>query len=100
MSFFDSSQDVRLEDNVLYATCCTADGEWQPTQIDLNDVLGNSSGIFEWGGGGWHGSATNYRLEGPVLVAQLDNGDGDWPEAKIDLNERITNNNGNLEFLG
>ncbi|KAH7025685.1 Cyanovirin-N [Microdochium trichocladiopsis] len=100
MSFWDSSQEVTLEDNILRASCQDVEGNWQTTEINLNDFLGNSNGIFEWGGGGWHGTATNYRLEGPVLVAQLDDGNGEWPEAKIDLNERITNNNGQLEFLG
>lgn len=98
MSFWESSQNVRLEDNFLRASCCNADGEWQETEIDLNGVLGNENGVFALGGGGWHQSATNYRLEGPVLVAQLQNGDGDWPEAKIDLNDFITNNNGQLEL--
>jgi len=98
MSFWESSQNVRLEGNVLYATCADAEGNWQDSEIDLAPILGNMNGVFTWGESGWHITATNYRLEGPVLVAQLQDGEDNWPEAKIDLNERITNNNGRLEF--
>ncbi|KAJ1335022.1 CVNH domain-containing protein [Microdochium nivale] len=98
MSFWDSAEDVTLQDNILRAMCRDANGDLQATEIDLNNHLGNANGEFQWGGGGWHGSATNYRLEGPVLVAQLNDGNDGWPEAKVDLGERISNDNGQLVF--
>ena len=45
MSFHYSAEDIRVEDNhILKARLQRADGEWQDSEINLNDFLGNDNG--------------------------------------------------------
>lgn len=53
MSFHGSAQNIRLDDgHILKAELANVDGEWVETEIDLNGVIGNANGNFEWGGQG------------------------------------------------
>jgi hypothetical protein len=45
MSFHYSAEDIRVEDNhILKARLQRADGEWEDSEIDLNNFLGNDNG--------------------------------------------------------
>ena len=61
-------------------------------------------GAFEWGGGGFSGSASDIDLsiEGddgiPVLRATLRNGEAEEVAADVNLAERIGNDNGSFHF--
>ncbi|KAL4882057.1 Cyanovirin-N [Aspergillus karnatakaensis] len=105
MSFHLSAQNIRVEDDhILHAELQNEDGDWVEAELDLNHVLGNNDGRFEWHGGDFSGSADDisFELEGddnvPILRAQLTNGDGDQVDADVNLAERIGNNNGSFHF--
>lgn len=47
MSFIESAEDVRLEDDhILVAQLQNEDGEMQEASIDLNTCIGNNDGMF------------------------------------------------------
>lgn len=49
MSFQHSCQDISLENNsVLVARCRKADGSWNDSSLDLDDILGNDDGIDDF----------------------------------------------------
>lgn len=53
MSFHQSASDIRVEDgHILRARLTNMDGEEVEAEMDLNDVIGNNDGSFEWGGSG------------------------------------------------
>ena len=50
MSFFESCQDVVLVDgHILQASAQDEDGNWCESEIDLDELIGNMDGRFEWG---------------------------------------------------
>ncbi|KAK0672151.1 Cyanovirin-N [Cercophora samala] len=105
MSFHLSAQNIRVDDgHILRAELQNGDGEWVEAELDLNTVLGNNDGIFEWGAGDFNASAqgVTFDLEGdegvPVLRAGLTNMNGDVNWHDVNLAERITNNNGQFEL--
>ncbi|OJI99725.1 hypothetical protein ASPVEDRAFT_39102 [Aspergillus versicolor CBS 583.65] len=105
MSFHASAQNIRLEDDhILVADLLNEDEEYVEARFDLNEILGNSDGHFEWEGAGFGGSASDISLdlEGdesvPVLRATLDNAEGEPVEANVNLAERLGNNNGSFDF--
>ncbi|KAJ7450688.1 Cyanovirin-N [Mycena galericulata] len=97
MSFSSSSQNVRLDGTYLIADCRDEDGNWQESSIDLNAILGNFEGQFDFTGANFADSADFYQLSDTTLVARLANLDGDYADASIDLDSVVTNNNGRLE---
>ncbi|TKW54245.1 Cyanovirin-N -like protein [Colletotrichum tanaceti] len=105
MSFHASAEDVRVDDgHILRARLFNSGGEAVDAELNLNDVLGNSNGSFEWGGGGFADSAEDihFELEGddnvPILRARLFNVEGEAIDADVNLSERIGNNDGNFTF--
>ncbi|KAL4905242.1 hypothetical protein BDW74DRAFT_153285 [Aspergillus multicolor] len=103
MSFHHSAQDIRVEDgHRLYAQLQNEDGDWVDAEFDLNRILGNNNGHFEWDGADFSHSAEDivFDIEGgesvPVLRAQLRNEDGDAVWADVNLAERIGNDNGSF----
>jgi hypothetical protein len=47
MSFHYSAQDIRVDDgHMLRARLQRADGEWNDSEIDLNQHIGNDNGDF------------------------------------------------------
>lgn len=100
MSFWESSQEVRLEEtdqgHVLFAKCLNGSDEWCDSQINLNEHLGNNNGEFERGSGGFSQSSALVRLEGPEIVCLLYDGDNNPIERRINLNEFVGNDNGQL----
>ncbi|KAF6818380.1 cyanovirin-n family protein [Colletotrichum plurivorum] len=105
MSFHASAQNIRVDDgHILRAELANGDGEWQETEVNLNDFIGNNNGSFEWGGAGFADSAEDihFSLEGddnvPILRARLFNVEGEAIDADVNLAERIGNDNGNFSF--
>ncbi|KAK4139589.1 Cyanovirin-N [Dichotomopilus funicola] len=105
MSFSGTAQNIRVDDgHLLRADLQSVDDEWKYAELDLNTVIGNNEGKFEWEGVDFAGSASqiSFSLEGddnvPVLRALLkDSGDVDHP-ADINLSERIENVDGEFVF--
>ncbi|KAL2825452.1 Cyanovirin-N [Aspergillus cavernicola] len=106
MSFHESAQNIRIEDGSrLVADLQNEDGDFVHSEIDLNEVLGNNDGHFEWDGEGFSGSAegTHFDIEGdsnvPILRSVLTNCEGEPVEANVNLSERIVNDNGSFQFV-
>ncbi|KAJ5564654.1 hypothetical protein N7513_000896 [Penicillium frequentans] len=105
MAFAQSSQDLHIatKDGGLFLFCRaqTEDGDWQATEINLDEFIGNEDGWFAWDGVNFSQSARSILLEGTTLTADLPKADGGYRERQgIDLNDRIGNENGKLVFLG
>ncbi|KAK5654762.1 hypothetical protein OQA88_7087 [Cercophora sp. LCS_1] len=105
MSFHLSAADARVDDgHILRANLTNGDGEQVEAEFDLNHVIGNNNGNFEWGGQDFAGSAEgiSFSLEGddsvPVLRAQLRDIEGNLEWRDINLAERIGNDNGSFVF--
>ncbi|KAF3042053.1 hypothetical protein E8E11_004708 [Didymella keratinophila] len=121
MSFHYSAQDIRVDDgHILRARLQQADGEWNDSEIDLNQFIGNDNGRFSssmtveipltvlghfyWDGRDFSGSAENihFTIEGdgsvPVLRASLCDQDGNYQERDLNLSERVSNNDGNFNY--
>ncbi|KAF8534143.1 Cyanovirin-N, partial [Trichophaea hybrida] len=107
VSFHLSSQESTLridEGRYLRGVLYDANGNPSDSEIDLDAVLGNDNGYFQWDGEGFSGSAQNvtFSIEGggqvPVLRALLCNEDGEYVPADVNLSERIENQNGQFTF--
>ncbi|KAF3395799.1 Cyanovirin-N [Penicillium rolfsii] len=108
MSFHESASSIELEDgHILKATLRNEAGDEVESELDLNQIIGNDNGRFDWGGENFEHSAENIELtreerdEGepiPVLRAYLGTLDGENVPADINLAERITNDDGYLKF--
>ncbi|KAE8388306.1 Cyanovirin-N [Aspergillus alliaceus] len=107
MSFHVTAEGVRLEEHhMLFGRLQNMQGDLIDADIDLNAVLGNNEGRFEWGGSGFLQTAepgsVQFNLEGdegvPVLRARLDNGQGEYFDADVNLSERIGNDDGKFTF--
>ncbi|GJC88971.1 cyanovirin-N [Colletotrichum liriopes] len=105
MSFHASAENIRVDDgHILRADLHNGDGDAVGAELDLNDVLGNDNGSFQWDGSGFANSAEDihFSLEGddnvPILRARLFNVEGEAIDADVNLSERIGNNDGNFTF--
>ncbi|EGO56993.1 hypothetical protein NEUTE1DRAFT_123386 [Neurospora tetrasperma FGSC 2508] len=99
MAFYNSCRNVKLTGPVLSADCKDHNGNWIPSDINLNRYIGNNDGCFSTKTEEFFDSATNVRLEGSVLHAQMLMTSGHWrDEQTIDLNLIIYNNDGDLKF--
>ncbi|GAB1316804.1 hypothetical protein MFIFM68171_07014 [Madurella fahalii] len=105
MSFHASASNIRVDGgHILKATLRAADGSEVNTTFDLNDIIGNNDGRFEWGGENFSHSAENinFSIEGdecvPVLRAALKDRKGELVQDDINLAERISNENGSFSF--
>jgi hypothetical protein len=105
MSFHYSADNIRVDDgHMLRARLQRADGEWNDSEIDLNNHIGNDNGSFFWDGEGFGHSAENvhFSIEGdgsvPVLRATLFDSEGNGQERDLNLSERVSNNDGNFEY--
>ncbi len=74
-------------------------GSLNNSAFDLNQVLGNNNGFFNWGGKDFSLSARNVSILGSTLSAELRRIDGSWGWASVNLDERITNSDGNLKYV-
>ena len=105
MSFNITAQNMRVDNgHILKARLKEANGNEVDAEIDLNSIIGNNNGRFEWGGADFSKSAEeiHFAVEGaqsvPVLRALLKNLKGELVRADINLAERIENDNGHFRF--
>ncbi|KAL0630535.1 hypothetical protein Q9L58_010618 [Maublancomyces gigas] len=108
MSFHLTSSDLRVESHdgrsYLVGRATRADGSHNDVRLDLDGILGNDNGHFQWDGENFTGSARNvsFSIEGggavPVLRAELQNAEGHFQGADVNLSERVENVNGDLVF--
>ncbi|EFQ93700.1 hypothetical protein CFE70_001556 [Pyrenophora teres f. teres 0-1] len=105
MTFYHTAENIRIDDgHMLRARLQTADGDWNDSEIDLNQCVGNDNGHFCWDAENFSQSAENihFALEGdgdvPVLRATLKDAEGNGQERDLNLGERISNENGNFQF--
>ena len=99
MSFSASSKDIHLEGATLFADCAKADGEeFSSSRLDLDNMIGNIDGNFQWGESSFSQSAQNIRLEGSTLYAELQTPSGNWQDASVNLDEHIGNMDGELTY--
>ncbi|KAL7622170.1 hypothetical protein AAE478_007673 [Parahypoxylon ruwenzoriense] len=105
MSFHATSEDIRLDDgHVLKARLRNEEGDYNDTEIDLNQYIGNNDGRFEWGGENFSETAEDisFSIEGgasvPVLRARLQRQDGEYSDADVNLAERFENQDGRFVF--
>ena len=105
-NFRASSQQVSISNNcMLTAWCEDSNGKWRQTNLNLNDILGNSDGRFLWvspgSAGNFQENARNIGLteDGAILQAELRNNRGEWKQSRISLDDRITNAEGHLRYL-
>ncbi|KAL4772845.1 Cyanovirin-N [Aspergillus nidulans var. acristatus] len=106
MSFHHSAQNINVEDgHRLVAQLQTEDGGWVDAEFDLNQILGNDNGHFQWDASDFSHSAEEitFDIEGeesvPVLRALLKNEDEELVEADVNLAERIGNDNGSFQIV-
>ncbi|KAJ3546967.1 hypothetical protein NM208_g1738 [Fusarium decemcellulare] len=106
MSFHESAQEIVVEDGHILKAQLASGDDWVDAEFDLNTVLGNSGGSFEWGGENFADSAEDisFELEGddgiPVLRASLGGGDDERYDADINLSEHIANVDGEFQYTG
>ncbi|KAG0199887.1 hypothetical protein BGX28_006912 [Mortierella sp. GBA30] len=102
--FSHTSKDIQLiNGHILKAECETRDGQWVPSELNLDDIIGNNNGNFEWSGENYSKSANDIRLqlsydESPKLEAQLQTKEGESRGSYILLDHRIENEDGRLIF--
>ncbi|KAH7162085.1 Cyanovirin-N [Dactylonectria estremocensis] len=101
MAFSQSSRNIRIEDSLLYADCLKEDNRtWVPAEINLDSVIGNINGSFQWGKQAFSQSARDIHLEeNSTLAASLANEVGTYgPDQTVNLDDHIANINGHLEY--
>ncbi|KAK1828814.1 CVNH domain-containing protein [Podospora conica] len=105
MSFHASAENIRVDDgHMLRAALRNGNGDLVDAELDLNSVLGNNDGNFEWGAGDFAGSAEEitFSIEGgdgvPILRANLRNCEGELIHRDVNLSERIGNQDGQFVF--
>nr|2KJL_A Chain A, Cyanovirin-N homolog [unidentified]3HNU_X Chain X, Cyanovirin-N-like protein [synthetic construct]3HNX_A Chain A, Cyanovirin-N-like protein [synthetic construct]3HP8_A Chain A, Cyanovirin-N-like protein [synthetic construct]3HP8_B Chain B, Cyanovirin-N-like protein [synthetic construct] len=106
MSYADSSRNAVLTNGgrTLRAECRNADGNWVTSELDLDTIIGNNDGHFQWGGQNFTETAEDIRFhpkegaaEQPILRARLRDCNGEFHDRDVNLN-RIQNVNGRLVF--
>lgn len=103
-SILVSCKDFKLDEDrrTLLASCQDCQRAWNPTSLDLDEVLGNNNGNFEWGWGDFSQSAHGMGInsETSKLSGQLVKGDGHTRnDASVTLADRIQNDEGKLKFV-
>ncbi|KAI8345701.1 Cyanovirin-N [Mortierella sp. GBAus27b] len=99
-----SCKGFALQDgHILVAKCKSNKCKWVNNSFDLNTVLGNNNGNFEWGSSNYILTASNVKLETSKTVlnlnADLEDVFGDPVPASVDLTARIKNVKGKLTFV-
>ena len=103
-SFLNSARNVYIDGSLLNAECRRKDGTtWVKSQpLDLDRIIGNIDGHFQWDGVNFTQSARNIRLandELNLLIADLRERDQDFNnDQSIDLGSRIMNIDGQLTY--
>lgn len=103
MSFIHVLRNVRLERHTfLCAEGLSRSGDWQHTELDLDERLGNTLGKFDWSGSRFGDSARSIELQESMLIARLDTPTitRGWTEAAVDLSKHIVARDFRLTFVG
>ena len=104
-NFSASARAIRLEgDFELVASMRCVNGSERVSRFDLNNVLSNDNGRFQWvkEGGNFVASAREIHLAPggpPELRAELKTVDGKWVRASVRLDEEIENHDGDLRIV-
>ena len=105
-NFTATSIQVSLDSQCnLIAWCKNSQSETCRSILNINNVLGNGNGEFQWvkegGTGNFKASARNITLseDGSLLKAELCDSHGNWKQSQILLDDRITNMEGQLRYL-
>ncbi|KAK3342738.1 Cyanovirin-N [Neurospora tetraspora] len=105
MSFHITAQEARIEQRdghtYLLARLQREDGSWNDAIFNLDQIIGNEDGHFQWGGQNFTHSAQDIRFdpkegaaEQPILRAMLCDRNGDYYPRDVNLTEIIENVNG------
>ncbi|PVH95569.1 CNVH-domain-containing protein [Periconia macrospinosa] len=107
MSFHESAEDIRVDDNhILRARLRNFDGDFVDAEFNLDEVLGNQEGQIHWDGVNFSQSVDNveFHIEGggsvPVLRCFCRTSDGQEFARDVNLAERIKNDNGSFVYRG
>ncbi|KAB2575221.1 putative glutamine-serine-proline rich protein [Lasiodiplodia theobromae] len=89
----------------LVAECDAGGGRFQESRIDLDEIITNRDGEFQWvhrgQTGNFSGTAERWEIvdSGNVMVADLRKVDGTMHRRRFVLSEKITNEGGHLKYL-
>ncbi|KAI1748341.1 hypothetical protein F4782DRAFT_542925 [Xylaria castorea] len=97
MAFQSTSRGIRISGSILQAECRDWDGNWRPTSLDLDTVIGNSDGKFSLANKSFSHGADNLQLCGSKISISLCRRDGPPVKAIFDLNLCVANKNGSLD---
>ncbi|KAK3492592.1 Cyanovirin-N [Neurospora hispaniola] len=108
MSFHVTAEDARIEvrDNrtILFARLRREDGEWNDASYELDQIIGNNDGHFQWGGQNFTETAEDIRFhpkegaaEQPILRARLRDCNGEFHDRDVNLTEIVENVNGQFQ---
>ena len=99
MAFSKTSKDISLDGTLLHAQCIDAHGEYQDSEIDLNQYIANVNGTLKWkSNGNFVKSSKKITVEGSVLKCKTRNKFHQWHQTELDLDEKIANCNGRLVY--
>ena len=98
-NFSATSRYIRLDGTALSCQAQKRDKSWVDSSIDLNNIIGNNDGSFEYPGDKYSETAQYVGLNGVTLNGSLQKRDKTWTNASVNLNVFITNNNGKLEGI-
>lgn len=101
MPFTQSCKNIRLDNAILHAECRTYDKNpiYKKSEIDLDTVLGNHNGKFQWGLTGFSKHAKAISLDQSILTADLLRSSGDYAKVTVDLSTHIINDDGVLKAV-
>ena len=101
-TFIESSTNIRIENNILYADLRREDGTYNSTSIPFNPNIEyhNINGNFKISQGTFIESSVNIRIENNILYADLRKEDGNYNSTSIIFipNAVYDNINGNFKI--
>ena len=101
MLFTQSCKNIRLDGAILHAECRTHDRNptYKKSDLDLDTILGNHNGKFQWGLTGFSKHAKAISLDHSILTADLQRSSGDYVKVTVDLSTNIINDDGVLKAV-
>lgn len=105
-NFSQTCRSIHYDANstILHAECQAVDGELIPTNIRLNDHIGNIDGVLTFGFKNYQATCQDCHIEfldnnvDIHLICNCQKNDQSWQLTPIFLDSRIDNNNSQLEF--
>ncbi|KAG8753454.1 hypothetical protein FRC14_006023 [Serendipita sp. 396] len=105
MSFQFTSTNIALNGTILSANCQRKDGQSQNSTIDLNPLIGNINGQFQYGKSDFAQTSTDYgnlqiHGDGTIwLLGTLQKEGGGSDQSTINLSDHIANTDGTLQAV-